>query len=197
MSNINVTDSSLIKVITIAEQGPRGPAGLSGTANTVIIAGDGLSGGGPLTGNVTVQVDNTVMRVGNVLWIDEANTRVGINQTNPKIDLHIGSTGIGSYVSHTTSNIPNQIIDTWNALDIRSAKYQMQIYSNSASHYEISEIFLLHNDNEVFMTEYAIINQGTRLAQFSASIINNEVRLLCSPTYAVNEIKVVRTVIME
>ncbi len=39
-------DRPQVTVTAVAEQGPRGPAGESGTANTYIIAGDGIDGGG-------------------------------------------------------------------------------------------------------------------------------------------------------
>ena len=95
----------------------------------------------------------------------------------------------------TSSSIPNQIMDSWSSTDFRSAKYQVQVYSSSVGEYEISEIFLLHDDSDVYFTEYAVINQGTRLMEFSGSIFNNTIRLLGSPTYAINEVKVFRTVL--
>ena len=182
-------------VTAVAEQGPPGPPGASGTANSFIIAGDGLAGGGPVSSNVNLSVNSTVARVGGVLWLDYANARVGINQLDPKIDLQIGDAGLGSYTANLTNGTPNQIVDQWSALDFRSAKYQIQLHAPSVDEYEISELFIMHNGGEAYLTEYAIINQGVRLAQYSASIFNNTVRLLCSPTYGTNSVKVFRTVI--
>jgi hypothetical protein len=182
-------------VTAVAEQGPPGPPGASGTASTYVIAGDGLDGGGLLNANVTLSVDSTVARVGGVLWLDYANARVGINQLDPKIDLQIGDAGLGSYSANLTNGTPNQIVDQWSALDFRSAKYQIQLHAPSVDQFEISELFIMHNGGEAYLTEYAIINQGVRLAQYSASIFNNTVRLLCSPTYGTNSVKVFRTVI--
>lgn len=206
---VSVTQD-VLTVTAIAEQGPRGPAGASASgelANTVIIAGDGISGGGTLSSNVTVSVDSTVVRTagdqaisgnkrfGSTLYIDSANSRVGVNNLDPKIDLQIGEVGLGTYKLNTTSSIANQIADSWSALDFRSAKYQVQVYSNTVNQYEISEIFLMHDDVNVYITEYAIINQGERLMTFDASIHNSTVRLLCTPNYAINEVKVFRTVL--
>lgn len=199
-----------VVVYAPAVQGPRGPAGESAVAelaNTSILAGDGISGGGTLASNVTVSVDSTVVRTagdqniagnkrfGSTLYIDSANSRVGVNNLDPKIDLQIGEVGLGTYILNTTTSFPNQIVDSWSALDFRSAKYQVQVYSNSVAQYEISEIFLMHDDNNVFITEYAIINQGERLMTFDASINNSTVRLLCTPNYAINQVKVFRTVL--
>lgn len=182
-------------IVAVAEQGPRGPAGQDATANSFIIAGDGIVGGGPLSSNVTVSVDATVARVGGVLWLDEANARVGINQLDPKIDLHIGDAGMGSYSVSLTTGLPNQIVDQWSSLDFRSAKYQIQLYAPSVDEYEVCEILLVHNGGEVYMTEYAIVNQSVRLAQYSASIFNDTVRLLCSPTFGTSSVRVFRTVL--
>ena len=210
-NKVTVLDNAVV-VNAPAVIGPRGPRGEDGStlslANTFVVAGDGVSGGGALTGNVTVAVNSTVVRTtgnqaigGNknfssgVLYIDAANSKVGINQTNPRIDLQIGDVGLGTYSMNTSTTLPNQIIDTWSALDFRSAKYQVQIYSISANEYEISEIFLIHNDSDIFITEYAVVNQGTRLMEFSASLFNNNVRLTGTPTYAVNQVKVFRTVL--
>ena len=210
-NKVTVLDNAVV-VNAPAVIGPRGPRGEDGStlslANTFVVAGDGVSGGGALTGNVTVAVNSTVVRTtgnqaigGNknfssgVLYIDGANSKVGINQTNPKIDLQIGDVGLGTYSMNTSTTLPNQIIDTWSALDFRSAKYQVQIYSISANEYEISEIFLIHNDSDIFITEYTVVNQGTRLMEFSASLFNNNVRLTGTPTYAVNQVKVFRTVL--
>jgi hypothetical protein len=201
-STVKVSQNVLL-VTASAAQGPRGPEGnVSAALDQVSVnTGDGLSGGGALSSNVTVEVDNTVVRttgnqqVGGIVYIDSANSRVGINTLDPKVDLQIGDVGLGTYTLTTTSTTPNQIADQWSATAFRSAKYQVQVYSTSQGEYEISEIFLVHNDNEVFVTEYAIVNQGTRLATFSASIFNGTVRLLCSPQYAINTIRVFRTVL--
>ena len=205
-----VVSEGVVVVTSPAVQGPRGPQGDSSVAelaNTAVFAGDGISGGGALSSNVTISVDSTVVRTagdqsisgnkrfGATLYIDSANSRVGINNLDPRIDLQIGDVGLGTYVTHTNSTFPNQIVDAWSAADFRSAKYQVQIYSNTVNQYEISEIFLLHNDNSVFVTEYAIINEGERLMNFDASINNSTIRLLATPTYAINEVKVFRTVL--
>lgn len=190
-----VVERPQVVVTAIAEQGPRGPAGQDASANSFVIPGDGITGGGSITSNVTVAVDSTVARVGGVLWLDEANARVGINQSDPKIDLQIGDMGLGSYSASLVNSTPNQIVDQWSALSFRSAKYQIQLHAHAPDEYEISEVFLMHNGGEVYMTEYAVINQGVRLAQYSASIFNNTVRLLCTPTYGVSTVRVSRTVI--
>jgi hypothetical protein len=202
-----VVERPQVVVTAVAEQGPRGARGEAGVANIYVVAGDGITGGGQLTANVTVSVDDTVVRTqgdqqiegtkqfGSVLLIDAANSKVGINTLDPRIDLQIGDVGLGTYATVTTTSFANQIVDQWSALDFRSAKYQVQVHAQDPDEFEISEIFLLHNGGEVYMTEYAVVNQGTRLAQFGASIFNDTVRLLCTPSYSINDIRVFRTVL--
>ncbi len=188
--------TDIVTVTAVAEQGPPGPPGASSGSLNSIIAGDGLDGGGSLaSGNVTISVDSSVARVGGVLWLDESNNRVGINQTDPKVALHVGGVGLGDYTLVTSSTTPNQIADEWSALDFRSAKYQIQTYSASTGRYEVSELLMIHNGSQVFLTEYAVISEVDRLTTFNSLLINNQVRLLCTPTYAVNTIKVFRTLI--
>jgi hypothetical protein len=213
VNRVTILEDAVI-VNAPAVVGPRGPRGESGEAaanaalaNAFVIAGDGLVGGGNLASNVNIAVNSTVVRTsgdqnisgnkifGSVLYVDVANSRVGINSADAKIDLQIGDVGLGTYSVTTSTTLPNQLMDTWSATDFRSAKYQVQVYSATAGEYEISEIFVLHDDSEVFFTEYAVINQGTRLMEFSASIFNSTVRLLGTPTYAINEVKVFRTVL--
>jgi hypothetical protein len=176
--------------------GPPGPPGVDTTSNVYVLAGDGLSGGGALTSNVTLDVDATVLRTG-VITVDSANATVGINALQPRVDLQIRDIGLGTYSANTTVTTPNQIIDTWDAAVFRSAKYHIQIYSISEDEYSISEIFLLHHNGDVYLTEYAIINTGNPLATFSASIFNGTVRLLCTPFNAINDIKVFRSALKD
>lgn len=190
-ANTVTLDPQYLRVVAAAEQGPRGPAGADGAgAETWILAGNGISGGGQITSNVTIAVDNTVLRTGT---ITVSNTAVGINQTNPLTSLHIGPVGFEYFELETTTTTPNQIADSWSASAFRSAKYQVQTYSISEGSYEISEIFLVHDGVDVFVTEYAQIRTANPLCTFSASINAGTVRLLCSPFNARNQIKIFRT----
>jgi hypothetical protein len=197
--NIVSVYADRIVVTSPAVMGPPGPPGRDGdaqTSNTFIIAGDGLSGGGSIGSNVTISVDDSVLRSGTIT-VDDANSRVGINSLAPRVDLQIRDIGLGTYSANTSSMTPNQIIDSWSTSDFRSAKYHIQIYSPSEDSYSISELFLLHHAGEVYITEYAIVNTGNYLASYSASIFNGTVRLLCSPKNAINSIKVFRSTLKD
>lgn len=203
VGNATVTAVTLsvprVTVIASGVSGPPGPPGRDADvqiSNTFVLAGDGLSGGGSLSGNVTISVDSSVLRSGTIT-VDDANSRVGINELAPRVDLQIRDIGLGTYSANTTSTTPNQIIDSWSTSDFRSAKYHVQVYSPSEDSYSISELFLLHHAGEVYLTEYAIINTGNSLASFSASVFNGTVRLLCTPRNAINSIKVFRSALKD
>lgn len=205
MINVNETKnvvsifSDRIVVTSPAVTGPPGPPGRDAElqlSNTFVLPGDGLSGGGSLSSNVTISVDSSVLRSGTIT-VDSANSRVGINELAPRVDLQIRDIGLGTYSANTNSTTPNQIIDSWSTSDFRSAKYHIQIYSASEDSYSISELFLLHHASEVYLTEYAIINTGNSLASYSASIFNGTVRLLCTPRNAINSIKVFRSALKD
>lgn len=60
-----VVQNGVVQVRAGAVVGPPGRDGADGVAvlaNTYVIAGDGIGGGGPLTGNVSIAVDSTVVR---------------------------------------------------------------------------------------------------------------------------------------
>lgn len=195
ITTVSVSNPTVL-VTAGSVMGPPGPPGVDTSSNVYVLGGDGLTGGGQLTDNVTISVDATVLRTG-VITVDSVNATVGINALEPRVDLQIRDIGLGTYTANTTTTTPNQIIDSWDASVFRSAKYHIQIYSVSQDAYSISELFLIHHNAEVYLTEYAIINTGNALASFSASIFNGTVRLLCSPTNAINRIQVFRSALKD
>jgi len=75
-----------------------------------------------------------------------------------------GATGAGLEVTtYTTSSTNEVIIDDWDTTADRSVKYEMQI--TSGSDYSASELRLLHDDANVYISEYAVL--GNSLGTFS------------------------------
>lgn len=104
------------------------------------------------------------------------------------------SHGVISSASLTTSaTTSNQVVDTSSATEIRSVKYNIQ--ATSGSSYHTTEVSIVHDGSEVFITEYGTIVTGASLATFSADISGGNMRLLVTPTNAVTTIKVVKTAI--
>lgn len=77
----------------------------------------------------------------------------------------------------------SNILDTFNKDTFRSVKYFVQLEDRSNNKYHFTEIVLLHNDSIVSMSEYGVITTDSELGQFDATIVGNEVRLLCTAEY--------------
>jgi hypothetical protein len=91
------------------------------------------------------------------------------NFTGIKISLSTGTAG--------------QALDTFSTSAFRTAKYVIQI-ANSGTGYQATEIMLLQDGTNAYITEYAQLISGVSLGVFSASVSAGIVSLLISPTAA-------------
>ena len=71
-------------------------------------------------------------------------------------------------------------IDSFNKLQTNTCKYLIQVHQEDGvnDRYHSTEIMLMHDGTDVFLTEYATLINDIFLGTFSAEINNNEVRLL-------------------
>lgn len=92
----------------------------------------------------------------------------------------------------TTASV---VIDSFLSTDFRSAKYFIQVSSDSTS-FSVVEINLVHYNNTVYSTQYGLVNTSGSLGSFTAdlSIVDSIVRLYFTASAATNKtIKVLRT----
>jgi hypothetical protein len=122
------------------------------SANT-LIATQGIAGG-----------NNTVANTLNITTAFNCNTVVNF---------------LGGRTTLTTTTA-GQTVDSFSAGTLRSAKYMVQI-SNITSGYQVSEILLLQDTTNVYITEYAQINNGSQLGVFTATLSGGTVTLAVSP----------------
>jgi hypothetical protein len=100
----------------------------------------------------------------------------------------IGATYSATLTTSTTG--ANQIVDASLAIaSYRSVKYQISITSGSA--YEYTEVVLLQDGTNVYMTENGTLLSGSSLATFTAGISGGNLQLLTTPANAVTVYKVV------
>jgi|APGre2960657404_1045060.scaffolds.fasta_scaffold20593_2 hypothetical protein len=92
--------------------------------------------------------------------------------------------------SATTVSTANTIVDSFPKATYRTAKYYIQISSNSQ--YHASEVLLIHNNANVFFTEYAVISSNNSLGIVSANVNGANIDLLVAPTYANSTINIKR-----
>lgn len=91
----------------------------------------------------------------------------------------------GSLTTSTTT--ANQVVNTQATATIRSVKYVVQVTSGTA--YQVSELLMIHNGTDAFVTEYALIATGAVLATFAADVSAGNMRLLVTPVNAATTIR--------
>lgn len=94
----------------------------------------------------------------------------------------------------TSSTNPDQLVDSFDITQFRSAKYLVQIESGSDTH--VSELLVSSNglDPPPF-TQYANIKSGGDLANLRFELNGTNIRMLASPANSITKIKVFRITI--
>lgn len=90
----------------------------------------------------------------------------------------------------TTAASGQVVLDVFPTTDLASAKYFVQ--ANSGSTYHTTEIVLVQEGTNIWMTEYGTIQTGSSLGTFSSDIDSGNVRLLFNATQSINTIRAVR-----
>lgn len=98
---------------------------------------------------------------------------------------------ITSVLVSTSSNTSNQVLDHFSTTGYRSVKYQIQV--TSSTNYQTSEISLIHDGSNAYLTEYGLIMTNGTLMSYDSDISGGNVRLLMNPTNNINTIKLVKT----
>jgi hypothetical protein len=92
----------------------------------------------------------------------------------------IDNNAIAPYSAGLSTTAPNQFVDKFRIDEYRSAKYFVQMTANNE--YHTTEVMVLHNGTDVYLTEYGTMYTNNSLGTVSADILNGYVRLLVSPT---------------
>lgn len=90
-----------------------------------------------------------------------------------------------------TTTTASQVVDTFRAENYRTAKYLISVSHNSLG-FHSTEILLMHDNTDVYTTEYGTIFTIDSLGAFSGSILNGMVRLLFSPINTNTTVKLQR-----
>ena len=162
-------------------------------ANT---AGDMTSGNGFVNGYFGANtLTTTYMKGGNVqsnsTLTFTSNLNIG-DATFNVITLHNNVTHTVSN-SYTTTNSDIQIMDSFSTVGFRSGKYLISIKNTNNTDYQSTEIMVLQDDANVYITEYATLLSNATLGTFTANVDSTTVRFYIDPVYANNVIKYQRT----
>jgi len=132
-----------------------------------------------------------------ILHTDAGDNRVGINTTVPTKALQVtgdisasGDLFKTKFVQMTNSS---SVIDTFNTGSFRSAKYTLQV--TSASNFQVSELLVLHHNSTASNTEYAQINSGLNLIDFTTDVNNSNVRLNAAGSFISCSVRLDRIII--
>lgn len=147
--------------------GPQGPVGASGVGGGAGATGpQGIQGASGSTGPQGIQGASGV--AGN----DGATGSQGVQGATGSIGL-TGATGsgVGPTVVYTTSSTNEVVIETIDSTLYRSVKYDMQ--ATSGSMYQVSELRLLIDGSNVFLTEYGVMGDALGIFASYYSPLNN------------------------
>ena len=104
---------------------------------------------------------------------------------------------ITSTVGTTTASGTQVVIDQWASSMFTTAKYVIQI--QTVDHLQATELFVMQDGINTYLTEYATLLSNAVLGTFSAIISSGQIQLLLDPQNPLNEImsiKVLRQTIL-
>jgi hypothetical protein len=122
------------------------------------------------------------------LTITTSGIGLSVSNANVRFSLQVNSLNVTTNTV-TTSSSGQVVLDKFPTTQLASAKYFVQ--ANSASDYQTTEIVLVQDATNVWLTEYGSIQTGPSLGTFTADISGGDVRLLFT---AVNNINTIRSV---
>ena len=155
-----------------------------------------------------------------IFHIDESlkSTTIGVQEETAKSTLHVtgditvksnghitasGNIKLGGDISASGDLLKTKfvqmtnsssVIDTFNTGSFRSAKYVLQV--TSGSNYQVSEMLVLHHDNlTASNTEYAQLNSGLNLVDFTTSVSGANVKLSAAGSFLSCSVRFDRTII--
>lgn len=147
-----------------------------------------------------VWVSGTTIYLGNLLMsadssgglrlatIDSDGT---VTQEQGKVDPK----NLDNAFSASLDSTSQQVLDTFDRSLYRTARYIIQMEQDSSSKYHSTEILLMHDDTNVYMTEYAVLRTDSALGDITADLIGDTVRLLITPSFNNTSIKAKRLII--
>ena len=122
------------------------------------------------------------------LIIDTAGMGLRVANANITYSLQVNSLNVTTNTV-TTSSSGQVVLDKFPITQLASAKYFVQ--ANNSTNYQTTEIVLVQDGTNVWLTEYGSIQTGPSLGTFTADISGGDVRLLFT---AVNNINTIRSV---
>lgn len=129
--------------------------------------------------------------LGDLITISKWSVDIYVTSSLETRTIVLNDVTISSSNTTTTTNSANQILDLVSTTSYRSVKYLIQV--TSGSDYQTSEIMMLHNGSDAFISEYGLVYTGSLLMDYYADVSGGNARLLMSPINNINTINVYKT----
>lgn len=178
-------------------------------ANTLSITASGISFANVALNPVLVNKRMGVQVVGSAIgersWINfvaGAGTNISVtdNANNNSVDVSVSiSTNGVSAVLTTTTNVTSNttsVIDQFNANTFRCASYLVSLTDRNNANYQVSNILLVHDGADAYMTEFGTIFTLSTLGTFSSAISGGVISLSYTPTSNNVGVKLTKTVLV-
>jgi hypothetical protein len=123
------------------------------------------------------------------LTINTSGIGLSVSNANVTFSLQVNSLNVTTNTV-TTSSSGQVVLDKFPTTQLASAKYFIQ--ANSTLDYHTTEIILVQDGTNAYLTEYGSIQTGASLGSFSADISGGDARLLFNATNSINTIRSVR-----
>lgn len=172
----NIATTSVQGITKLVDSITSTDTGNAATANAVSWLNDikvDLAGD-TMTGKLTINTAGEGLEVAN------ANITYQLTVESLKVTTNTVTTAASGQV----------VLDEFPTTELASAKYFVQ--ANSGSAYQTTEIVLVHEGTNIWMTEYGTLQTGISLGTFSADIDSGNVRLLFNATQSINTVRAVR-----
>jgi len=174
--NVNTASTTVVGVTKLVDSITSTDTANAATANSVKWINDVkvAKAGDTMTGKLTINVAGEGLEVANA----------NVTNTLTVEALQVTTNTV------TTAASGQVVLDIFPTTLLASAKYFVQ--ANSGSAYHTTEIILVHEGTNVWITEYGSIQTGISLGTFNADIDSGNVRLLFNATQSINTIRSVR-----
>ena len=128
------------------------------------------------------------------LGVNIADKKIYVgNSTNTATLLVDGNASGSSSTTTITASSAQFTADTFSASTYRTTKYIVEVRETATSNFYTSEILLMHDGSEVYLTEYGTLKTPISPVSFiDADINSNNVRLLITPSVANTVTKISR-----
>ena len=144
--------------------------------------------------DIIIPYFSSVSNVSNAAYTT-ANASFALTNTAVQNGSSFITIGDSSILSKNTSIgvTTEQILDSFSTNSWRSANYVITM--NTSTEYHTTQITVIHNGTNAYMTEYGLIYTNNSLGLFNASIdmVSSNVRLNITPTFIGTSIKILRT----